>query len=42
MSFTADAFVAPTLYEEVENLTFVVDSAPQPEPPACNRHDHLV
>src|SRR3984885_9712982 len=25
---------------ELENLAFVVDSAPQPELPTCNRHGH--
>jgi hypothetical protein len=30
------------LHEQVENLAFVVNRAPQPELPARNRHGHLV
>jgi hypothetical protein len=30
------------LDQQVENLTFAVDSPPEPEPLARDRHDHLV
>src|SRR6476659_5514086 len=36
------SLVAPSLHEQVENLAFVVDRAPKPEPPARNHHGHLV
>src|ERR1700688_4394332 len=36
------SFVAPSLHEQVENLAFVVNRAPEPELPAHNRYGHLV
>jgi hypothetical protein len=30
------------LHQQVENLAFVVNRAPQPELPARNRHRHLI
>jgi hypothetical protein len=30
------------LHEQVENLAFIVDSAPEPELPPGNRHRHLI
>jgi hypothetical protein len=30
------------LHEQVENLAFVVNRAPQPELPARNHHSHLI
>jgi hypothetical protein len=42
ISFNGCSLVAPSLHEQVENLAFVVDRAPEPEPPACNHHGHLV
>jgi hypothetical protein len=35
-------FIAPPLHEQVENLTFVVNRAPEPELPARDRHGHLI
>ena len=40
ISFTAAA--APSLHEQVENLTFVVNRAPQPELPALDHYGHLI
>jgi hypothetical protein len=40
ISFTG--LVAPSLHEQIENLAFVVDRAPQPELSAPNHHGHLV
>ena len=40
--FRRCSLVAPSLHKKVENLAFVVDRAPQPEPPARNHHGHLV
>jgi hypothetical protein len=34
--------VASSLHQQVENLAFVVNRAPQPELPARNRHSHLI
>jgi hypothetical protein len=36
------SLVALSLHEQIENLAFVVDRAPQPELPAANDHGHLV
>ena len=36
------SLVAPSLHKQVENLTFVVNRAPQPKLPARNHHGHLV
>src|ERR1700733_11107143 len=36
------SFIAPSLHEQVENLAFVVNRAPEPELPARNRYGHLV
>src|ERR1700722_701544 len=33
---------APSLHEQVENLAFVVNRAPEPELPARDRHGHLI
>src|SRR5580693_10012067 len=35
-------FIAPSLHEQVENLAFVVDGAPEPELLARNRYGHLI
>ena len=35
-------FIAPPLHEQVENLAFVVNRAPQPELLARDRHGHLI
>ena len=40
--FHGCSLVAPSLHQEIENLAFVVNRGPQPEPPARNRDDHLV
>src|SRR5271166_5049046 len=40
--FQGCSLVAPSLHQEIENLAFIVDRAPEPEPPARNRHGHLV
>ena len=40
--FHGCSLVSPWLHQQIENLAFVVDRAPQPEPPARNRHGHLV
>ena len=40
--FHGCSLVAPSLHEQVENLAFVVDRAPEPELPARNRYGHLV
>src|SRR5271166_6594905 len=40
--FHGCSLVAPSLHQEIENLAFIVDRAPEPEPPARNRHGHLV
>src|SRR5208283_2633018 len=40
--FHGCSLVAPSLHPEIENLAFIVDRAPEPEPPARNRHGHLV
>ena len=34
--------IPPSLHKQVENLTFVVNRAPQPELPARNRYGHLI
>ena len=34
--------VSSSLHEQIENLAFIVDRAPEPEPPARNRHGHLI
>jgi hypothetical protein len=36
------SLVAPSLHQQIENLAFIVDRAPEPELPARNRHGHLV
>ena len=36
--FHGCSLVAPSLHEQVENLPFVVNRAPQPELPARNRY----
>ncbi len=36
------SLVAPSLHQEIENLAFIVDRPPEPEPPARNRHGLLV
>jgi hypothetical protein len=36
------SFIAPSLHEQVENLAFVVNRAPQPELLARNRYGHLI
>jgi hypothetical protein len=40
--FHCCGFIAPSLHEQVENLAFVVNRAPQPEMPARDRHGHLI
>src|SRR5580692_8469585 len=40
--FHGCGLVAPSLHKQVENLTFVVNRAPQPKLPARNHHGHLV
>jgi hypothetical protein len=35
-------FIAPSLHEQVENLAFVVNRAPEPELPARDRHGHFI
>ena len=40
--FHGCSLVAPSLHQQVENLAFVVNRAPQPELPARNHHGHLV
>jgi hypothetical protein len=35
-------FIAPSLHEQVENLAFVVNRAPELELPTRNRHCHLI
>jgi hypothetical protein len=40
--FHGGSLVAPSLHQQVEDLAFVVDCAPQPELPARNPHGHLV
>jgi hypothetical protein len=35
------SLVAPSLHEQVENLAFVINRAPEPELPARDRHGHL-
>src|SRR5271167_2847394 len=40
--FHGCGLVAPSLHQQIENLAFVVNRAPKPEPPARNRHGHLV
>ena len=35
--------IAPSRHQQIENLAFIVDRAPQPKlPPPCNRHGHLI
>src|SRR5260370_41969078 len=36
------SFIAPSLHEQVENLAFVVNRAPEPELLARNRYGHLI
>jgi hypothetical protein len=36
------SFIAPSLHEQVENLTFVVNREPESELPARNHHGHLI
>jgi hypothetical protein len=40
--FHRRSFIAPSLHEQVENLAFVVNRAPQPELPARYRYGHLI
>ena len=40
--FHGCSLVAPSLHEQVENLAFVVNRAPQPELPPRNHHGHFV
>src|SRR6478609_10997617 len=40
--FHGCSLVAPSLHEQVENLTFVVNRAPQPELPARDPYGHLI
>jgi hypothetical protein len=40
--FHGCSLVASSLHEQVENLAFVVNRAPEPELPARNHHGHLV
>jgi hypothetical protein len=40
--FYGCCLVAPSLHKEVENLAFVVYSAPQPVLPPANDHGHLI
>ena len=40
--FHGCSLVAPSLHKQVENLTFVVNRAPQPELPARNHDSHLI
>ena len=40
--FPGCSLVASSLHKQVENLAFVVNRAPQPEPPARNHHSHLI
>ena len=42
MSFTAAALSRRRLHQEIENFAFIVDRAPEPEPPTCNRDHHFV
>jgi hypothetical protein len=42
LAVTRCSFVAPPLHEQIENLAFAVDRAPQPELPAANGHGHLI
>jgi hypothetical protein len=30
------------LHQEIENFAFIVDRAPELEPPTCNRDDHFI
>src|SRR5271166_2824518 len=36
------SLIAPSLHQQIENLAFIVDRAPEPELPARNRNGHLV
>ena len=40
--FHGCSLIAPPLHEQVENLAFVVNRAPQSELPARNHHGHLI
>ena len=40
--FHGCSLVPPSLHEQVGDLTFVVNRAPQPELPARNYHGHLL
>src|SRR5277367_2123342 len=40
--FHGCSLVAPSLHQQVENLTFVVSGAPQPELPARDHYGHLI
>jgi hypothetical protein len=40
--FHGCSLLAASLHQQVENLAFIVDRALEPEPPARNRHGHLV
>src|SRR3984957_20888551 len=40
--FHGCSLVPPPLHEQVDNLAFVVNRAPQPELPPRNRHGHLI
>src|SRR5580700_5475962 len=36
------SLIAPSLHQQIENLAFIVDRAPQPELLASNRYSHLI
>jgi hypothetical protein len=40
--FHGGGLVAPSLHEQVENLTFVINRAPQPKLPARDHYGHLI
>src|SRR5271169_4683900 len=40
--FHGCSLVSPWLHQQIENLAFVVDRAPEPKPPARNRYGHLI
>jgi hypothetical protein len=40
--FRSCSLITPSLHEQVENLAFVVNRAPQPELPAPNHDGHLI
>jgi hypothetical protein len=40
--FHGCSLVAPSLHQQVENLTFIVNRAPKPELPARDHYGHLI